>query len=101
MHLTDDGRLHKHLCLERYVMTSELQLASTCIECVELWLLLEYVLGQFGFVCLYPQNQSEVDHQPETSASVTNVWNYLPRCGAYLKTRVPLYYVFFGYFPGV
>ena len=54
--LTHYGRLHKHLCLERCVMTSELQLASTCIECGELWLHLKYVLGQFGFVCLFPQN---------------------------------------------
>jgi len=90
MYLIHDGRLHEHLCLERYVMTNVLQLASTCIECVELWLLLEYVLGQFGFVCLFPQNQSEVDHQPETIATVTNAWSYPPRRGAYLKTRIYL-----------
>jgi len=71
-------------------MASVLQLASTCTECGEVRLHLKCVLEKFGFVGLFPHNYSEVDHPPETSATVMNAWSHPPRRGAYIKTGIPL-----------
>ena len=54
MPLTNDGRLHRHVCLESCVMSSEVQLATTCMECSELWPHMKYVLGKLLSYVYFP-----------------------------------------------